>query len=86
MSLVFEIAGQRCAADQVCMRGNTLEVAFDQTALGALADAFDAAHEVSVLSMPAMNITYSVQDYRANKDGGCQAIFAVNSSTGRVLH
>ncbi|EKE68808.1 MULTISPECIES: hypothetical protein [Roseobacteraceae] len=86
MSFVFDIAGHLCAADHVRMRGNTIEAEFEQNVLGALADAFDRSHKVSVLSMPSLRVTYSVQDYRSDGHGGCRATFSVNSSEGRVLH
>ncbi|MEP0097240.1 MAG: hypothetical protein ABJE32_05855 [Lentilitoribacter sp.] len=86
MDFVFDIAGQTCAADHVRMLGNTLEVEFEANVLGALADAFDNAHSVSVLSTPPLPVTYSVQNYRCDEHGSCLATFAVNSSEGRVLH
>lgn len=86
MSLVFDIAGQLCAADRVTMRGNTLEAEFDRNVIGALADAYDGARSVSVLGVSSLSVTYSVQDYREAGESGCRAVFSVNSSSGRVLH
>ncbi|SDW13828.1 hypothetical protein SAMN05443573_101517 [Celeribacter indicus] len=86
MDLVFDIAGRLCVADRVKMRGNTLEAEFDRNVAGALADAYEGSQSVSVLNMPALSVTWSVQDYRAEGDSRCTAIFSVNSSAGRVLH
>lgn len=83
MTLVFHIAGRLCPADQVCMRGNTLEAEFNRTALAALADAYDDAGAVTVQGIA---VTYSVQTYRDTGDTGCKAVFSVNSSRGRILH
>lgn len=86
MNLVFDVAGQLCAADRVTMKGNTLEAEFDRNVIGALADAYDGARSVSVLGVPSLSVTYSVQDYREAGEAGCRAVFSVNSSAGRVLH
>lgn len=86
MELVFDIAGRLCVADRVTMRGNTLVAEFARDVAGALADAFERATAVSVLNMPALSVSYSVQDYRTEDAGTCRATFAVNSSAGRVLH
>ncbi|MFG6582830.1 hypothetical protein [Sulfitobacter sp. 1A12779] len=80
MNLVFDIAGQLCAADRVTMKGNTLEAEFDRNVIGALADAYDGARSVSVLGVPSLSVTYSVQDYREAGEAGCRAVFSVNSS------
>ena len=48
MNLVFEIAGQLCAAQSVTMRGNTIEADFPRNAYKALAKAFDRAGKVSL--------------------------------------
>ena len=86
MNLVFDIAGQLCAADRVTMKGNTLEAEFDRNVIGALADAYDGTRSVSVLGVPSLSVTYSVQDYREAGEAECRAVFSVNSSAGRVLH
>ncbi|MBW6417371.1 hypothetical protein [Celeribacter sp. PS-C1] len=86
MELVFDIAGQLCAADRVTMKGNTLEAEFDRNVVGALADAYDGSHAVSVLGVPSLSVTYSVQTYRTEGERGCRATFSVNSSAGQVLH
>jgi hypothetical protein len=86
MELVFDIAGQHCVADRVQMRGNTIEAEFSQEAETSLADAFSGSQSVSILGIPAMSVTYSVQDYTSAGTDGCTAIFSVNSSAGRVLH
>ncbi|SFI90618.1 hypothetical protein [Celeribacter neptunius] len=86
MELVFDIAGRLCAADRVTMRGNVLEVEFGHNVVGALADAFDRSQAVSILGVPSLSVSYSVQDYRAEGTQGCKATLAVMSSAGRVLH
>lgn len=86
MELVFDIAGRHCAADRVVMRGNVLEAEFDHNVVGALADAFDRSQVVSILGVPSLSVTYSVQNYRRKGKTGCTATFSVNSSAGRVLH
>jgi hypothetical protein len=86
MELVFDIAGKHCVADHVEMRGNTIEAAFPAGAEASLASAFSGAQAVSILGIPAMSVTYSVQDYQSDGIDGCTAVFSVNSSAGRVLH
>lgn len=83
MDFVFDIAGHRCTADRVKMRGNTLEAVFSVDAFAALAEAFGTSEPISVANFP---VTYSVQHYRAEGKNGCKAIFLVNSAAGRVLH
>ena len=86
MNLVFDIAGQHCVADHVQMRGNTIEAAFPAGAEASLASAYSGAQTVSILGIPALSVTYSVQDYASSGADGCTAVFSVNSSKGRVLH
>jgi hypothetical protein len=85
MNLVFDIAGERCVADHVEMRGNTIQAAFPAAAEASLASVFSGAKSVSIQGIPAP-VTYSVQDYASSGTDGCTAIFSVNSSAGRVLH
>ncbi|RPE71798.1 hypothetical protein EDD53_0926 [Pacificibacter maritimus] len=85
MNLVFDIAGKRCVADHVEMRGNTIQAAFPAGAEASLASAFSGAKSVSIMGIPAP-VTYSVQDYASSGEAGCTAVFSVNSSAGRVLH
>jgi hypothetical protein len=86
MEMIFDIAGHRCVAARVQMRGNTIEADFSQDAEASLADAFSGSQSVSILGMAAMSVTYSVQDYKSAGTDGCTATFSVNSSAGRVLH
>lgn len=86
MELVFDIAGRHCVADRVQMRGNTIEANFAAGVEATLADAFAGSHTVSIMGFPAMSVTYSVQDFQSDGIDGCTAVFAVNSSAGRVLH
>jgi hypothetical protein len=83
MNFVFDIGGQLCAADQVRMRGNTLEAEFSVEAADLLAQAFDAAE---IISLPNLLVTYSIQNLVTDKERVCTATFSVNSSAGRVLH
>ncbi|MFT6674741.1 MAG: hypothetical protein ACJAVM_000924 [Sulfitobacter sp.] len=85
MDIIFDIAGTRCVADHVQMRGNTLHADFSGDAQAPLADAFDSSQSIAILNLPS-NITYSVQTYRSKGTDGCSAVFSINSATGRVLH
>lgn len=86
MELVFDIAGQHCVADHVQMRGNTIEANFASDVETTLADAFEGSKTVSILGIPAMSVTYSVQGFQSCGANSCTAVFSVNSSAGRVLH
>ncbi|WP_417259045.1 hypothetical protein [Celeribacter sp.] len=86
MDMIFDIAGQACVADRVQMRGNTIMAEFSSEAAGPLATAYDESASVVLMGMPRLDVTYSVQTYRADGVGGCSAVFSVNSSAGRVLH
>jgi hypothetical protein len=86
MDLVFDIAGQHCVADRVQMRGNTIEANFAADVEPSLADAVAGSQTVSILGIPAMSVTYSVQGFQSDGTDGCTAVFSVNSSAGRVLH
>lgn len=86
MELAFEIAGHRCVADRIAMKGRTLEADFSADAKGALVEAKERHKAVTFLGVPYLTVTYCLERFEMTGANTCKAIFAVNSSADRAVH
>ena len=77
MDYAFEIAGIRCDADMIRMRGRTLEASFAIDAAGPLMDAFENNAAVSFLGASELASAYAIETFETNTTHGCTAVFAV---------
>lgn len=85
MELIFDIAGQKCIAESVRMRGHSLMADFDAEAGAAIAAAYDTHQAVAFSGVPDLSVVYAVENYE-NDAAGCRATFSVHSRTGHVVH
>ncbi|SFR37714.1 hypothetical protein SAMN04488005_1144 [Yoonia tamlensis] len=77
MEHVFEIAGIRCDANEIRLRGRSVEAQFAPDAAGPLADAYTNKIAVAFLGASAMNALYSV-DAIETTGGSCRALFSMH--------
>ncbi|MCG3267559.1 hypothetical protein DS901_05630 [Loktanella sp. D2R18] len=77
MEHAFEIAGIRCDANEIRLRGRSVEAQFAPDAAGPLTDAFSNNMAVAFLGASAMNALYSV-DAIETENGACRAVFSMH--------
>jgi hypothetical protein len=77
MEHAFEIAGIRCDANEIRLRGRSVEVQFAPDAAGPLHDALANNMAVSFLGASALNALYSV-DAIETDEGACRAVFSMH--------
>ncbi|WP_157033203.1 hypothetical protein [Loktanella sp. S4079] len=80
MDFAFEIAGFRCEANSMRMRGRTLEASFANDAAGPLSDAFSNNTTVSFLGASALASNYAIEAINTDAANGCTAIFGALSA------
>lgn len=80
MDFAFEIAGFRCEANSMRMRGRTLEASFETDAAGPLSEAFLNNTAVSFLGAPELSSAYAIKAIETDAANGCTAVFDVLSA------
>ncbi|WP_162617574.1 hypothetical protein [Yoonia maritima] len=78
MDFAFEIAGFRCEANSMRMRGRTLEASFETDAAGPLSDAYSNNTAVSFLGASELSSVYSIEAIETDAANGCTAVFAAH--------
>ena len=77
MDYAFEIAGIRCDANEIRLRGRSVEACFAPDAACLLEDALVNNMAVAFLGASALNALYSI-DAIETENGACRAVFSMH--------